>query len=107
MDKANIRAAEEAKGVASLPESVCTKRRYDDVEASPDRLVRHVQRRLLSVGRSKDIPPRDVALLEDRVRRLKATSDRFDYVRLSPHVTAKTGTFVHDRVRGVCVAREV
>ena len=77
------------------------------MEASPDRLVRHVQRRLLSVGRSKDIPPRDIALLEDRVRRLQATSDRFDHVGLSSHVTAKTGTFVHDRVGGACVATEV
>jgi len=77
------------------------------VEASPDRLVRHVQRRLLSAGRSKDIPPRDIAQLEDRVRRLQATSDRFDHVALSPYVTAKTATFVHDRVRGACVATEV
>jgi len=77
------------------------------VEASPDRLVRHVQRRLLSVGRSKDIPPRDIALLEDRVRRLRATSDRLDHVRLSPHVAARTAAFVHGRVRGACVATEV
>jgi hypothetical protein len=77
------------------------------VDASPDRLVRQVQRRLLSVGRSKDIPPREIALLEDRVRRLQATSDRFDHVGLSLHVTAKTGTFVQHRVGGACVATEV
>ena len=77
------------------------------MEASPDRLVRRVQRQLLLVSRSKDIPPRDIALLEDRVRRLQAPSDRFDHVGLSSHVAAKTATFVHDRVRGACVATEV
>ena len=75
--------------------------------ASPDRLVQRMQRRLLSVGRPGHITPREVAFLENRVRRLRALSDRFDHVRLSPFVAACAATDVLDRVGGECVATEV
>ena len=77
------------------------------MEASPDRLVRRVQRRLLSVNRSDDIGSRDVAALEDRVRRLRAASDRFEHVTLSPHVADRSATYVLNRVGGDYVATEV
>lgn len=77
------------------------------MEASPDRLVRRVQRRLLSVNRSNGIDSRDVAILEDRVRRLRAAGDRLEHVTLSPHVAGCSTTYVPDRVGGECVATEV
>lgn len=77
------------------------------METNLDRLVRRVQRRLLSVNRSTDIGSPDVTALEDRVRRLRATGDRFDHVALSAHVVARSATGVLNRVGGECVATEV
>lgn len=72
-----------------------------------DRLVRRIQRRLLSESRSNELPMREVALLEDRVRRLRAASDRFDHVALSSHVIGAALACARDRVRGERVATEV
>jgi len=62
---------------------------------------------MLSMGRSVQIEAHEVALLEDRVRKLRAAGDRFENIALSIHVTKGSMTCVPGRVRGDCVATEV
>lgn len=78
---------------------------------SRDRLVGRIQRRQQSrragiVG-ADPASPREIAELEDRVRRLHALGVRYAQVRLSPEVALGGVNRVPVRVEGVCVATEV
>ena len=78
---------------------------------SRDRLVRRIQQRQQS-RRAGIVPadpatPREIAELEDRVRRLHALGVPYGQVRLSREVTLSGVTRVPVRVGGECVATEV
>lgn len=76
-----------------------------------DRLVGRIQRRQQS-RRAGIVPtdpatPREIAELEDRVRRLHALGIQYGQVRLSHEITPSGATRVPVRVGGECVATEV
>jgi hypothetical protein len=80
------------------------------MERSGDRLVRRIQRRQEAVDPMSPAVrshPREVAALEDRVRRLKAMGGRFRHVKLSAYVAVGDGRGAPVRVGGECVATEV
>ncbi|MEK7730925.1 MAG: hypothetical protein AAB363_03625 [Planctomycetota bacterium] len=76
-----------------------------------DRLVRRIQRRQQSrragIVRTDPATPREIAELEDRVRRLHALGVQYGQVRLSREVALSSATRVPVRVGGECVATEV
>lgn len=76
-----------------------------------DRLVGRIQRRqqsrLAGIVRTDAATPREIAELEDRVRRLHALGVQYGQVRLSHEVALGGATRVPVRVGGVCVATEV
>ena len=76
-----------------------------------DRLVGRIQRRQQSRGtgivRTDPATPREIAELEDRVRRLHALGVQYGQVRLSHEVALSGATRVPVRVGGECVATDV
>ena len=76
-----------------------------------DRLVGRIQRRQQSRGagivRTDPATPREIAELEDRVRRLHALGVQYGQVRLSREVALESATPIPVRVGGKCVATEV
>lgn len=75
-----------------------------------DRLVERIQRRQQSVNPivpTDPATPREIAELEDRVRRLHALGVQYGQVRLSREVALSGATRVPVRVGGKCVATEV
>lgn len=75
-----------------------------------DRLVRRIERRLLSaemVGRSCRPTPSEQAELVARIDRLHALGDRFSQVGLSRYVVHGPSTVVPTHFGGGCVATEV
>ena len=76
-----------------------------------DRLVRRIQRRQQSrragIVRTDPATPREIAELEDRLRRLHALGVQYGQVRLSHEVSLGSATRVPVRVGGECVATEV
>jgi hypothetical protein len=78
---------------------------------SRDRLVRRIQRRQQSrragIDPAGPATPREIAELEDRVRRLQAMGVQYGQVRLSPDIAQRGATGRPIRVGGECVATEV
>ena len=78
---------------------------------SRDRLVRRIQRRQQSRRTGMDpagpATPREIAELEDRMRRLQAMGVQYAHVRLSPDVALRGAIERSVRVGGECVATEV
>lgn len=76
-----------------------------------DRLVGRIQQWQQSRGagivRTDPATPREIAELEDRVRRLHALGVQYGQVRLSREVALSGATRVPVRVGGECVATEV
>ena len=76
-----------------------------------DRLVERIQRRQQS-RRAGIVPtdpatPREIAELEDRVRRLQAMGVQYGQVRLSQDVALRGAMERSVRIGGECVATEV
>ena len=78
---------------------------------SRDRLVRRIQRRQQSrragIDPAGPATPREIAELEDRVRRLQAMGVEYAQIRLSSDVAQRGATERPIRVGGECVATEV
>ena len=75
-----------------------------------DRLVGRIQRRQQSrragIVRTDPATPREIAELEDRVRRLHSLGVQYGQVRLSHEVALGGAAREPVRVGGVCVATE-
>jgi hypothetical protein len=77
---------------------------------SRDRLVRRIQRRQQSVDPidpAGPATPREIAVLQDRVRRLQAMGVEYAQIRLSSDVAPRGAIELPVRVGGECVATEV
>ena len=76
-----------------------------------DRLVARIQRwhQFPEAGTVQSYPatPREIAELQERVRRLHALGGQYGQVRLSREVALKGATYIPVRVGGKCVTTEV
>ena len=75
-----------------------------------ERLVRRLQQRQQSIGPAGSVErpsSQEIAVLEARVRRLRAMDGRFMHVKLSSYVAANPAAETRVHVRGDVVATEV